>query len=105
MPSLPSTPVLRDFQRYVVELEEERGFANQGVLEKCLLLGEEMGELFKAVRRLQGIRVDANAESTEAAGELADILIYLCSVANRLGVDLEAAFREKEALNSQRTWV
>jgi NTP pyrophosphatase (non-canonical NTP hydrolase) len=105
MPILPSKPVLTDFQRYVVELEEERGFADQGVLEKCLLLGEEIGELFRAVRKLQGIRTDASAQSTEAEGELADILIYICSIANRLGVDLEAAFRAKEKLNSQRTWV
>ena len=105
MPVLPSAPLLKDIQRYVAELEEERGFSHQGVLEKCLLLGEEIGELFKAVRKSQGIRVDASAKSTEAEGELADILIYICSIANRLGVDLEAALRAKEEINSERTWV
>jgi len=36
--------------------------------------------------------------------ELADILIYLCSIANRLDIDLERAFRDKEEVNKQRTW-
>jgi len=30
---------------------KERGFENETVLEQCLLLGEEVGELFKAVRK------------------------------------------------------
>jgi NTP pyrophosphatase (non-canonical NTP hydrolase) len=35
---------------------------------------------------------------------LADCLIYLCAIANRYGIDLEAAFRAKEAKNRERTW-
>ena len=38
------------------------------------------------------------------ADELADVLIFLCSIANRYDVDLEAAFRDKEVLNKSRTW-
>ena len=104
MPVLPSAPTLRDYQRYVSDLEEERGFSKQGVLEKCLLLGEEVGELFKAVRRTEALGTDPNSTQTEAGGELADVVIYLCSIANRLGVDLELAFRAKEKVNKQRTW-
>ena len=42
---------------------------------KCLMLGEEVGELFKAVRKHAQIKVD-----------------------------LERAFREKEARNKVRVW-
>lgn len=38
------------------------------------------------------------------AEEIADILIMLCAVANRLDVDIEKAFRDKEALNHKREW-
>jgi NTP pyrophosphatase (non-canonical NTP hydrolase) len=36
--------------------------------------------------------------------ELADVLIYLCSLANRCGIDLEDAFRKKEEVNKNRQW-
>jgi NTP pyrophosphatase (non-canonical NTP hydrolase) len=104
MPELASAPTLSAFQAYVAELEAERGFADQTPVEKCLLLGEEVGELFKAVRRAQGLPVDPTTAIGGVADELADILIFLCSIANRYGVDLETAFREKEALNKSRTW-
>jgi NTP pyrophosphatase (non-canonical NTP hydrolase) len=104
MPKLRERPGLPDFQRYVAELEVERGFAHQGPLEKCLLLGEEVGELFKAVRKEQGIGVDRGSKIGAIREELADILIYVCAIANRYGVELEAAFREKEAVNHGRSW-
>ena len=37
-------------------------------------------------------------------GDLTDILIYLCAIANRYGIDLESAFREKERRIETRTW-
>ncbi len=101
---LPPKPTLQDLQTYVCTLEQERGFADQTVLDKCLLLGEEVGELFRAVRRLQGLKRDLNSQEPEAAEELADLLIYLCAIANRLDIDLEQAFRDKEARNKLRTW-
>jgi NTP pyrophosphatase (non-canonical NTP hydrolase) len=36
--------------------------------------------------------------------ELVDILIFACSIANRLGLDLADAIRAKEAHNETRTW-
>ncbi|MBN1260967.1 MAG: pyrophosphohydrolase [Anaerolineae bacterium] len=104
MPQLPENPTLADFQTYVIRLEEERGFSSQTVLEKCLLLGEEVGELFKAVRKAEAIKIDAASTAYHAGEELADILIYLCAIANRYGIDLERAFREKEVINHQRCW-
>jgi NTP pyrophosphatase (non-canonical NTP hydrolase) len=104
MPELTIKPTLTDFQRYVAKLETERGFAHQSIIDKCLLLGEEVGELFKAVRKSEGLAVDANSNFTEIGDELTDIFIYLCAIANRKGIDLEKAFREKEEKNKRRTW-
>lgn len=105
MPSLKSNPTLKDFQEYVLELEKERSFDSQNVQDKCLLLGEEVGELFKSIRKYHtSLKVDENSKVDDAASELADILIYLLSISNRLDVDLEQAFRDKEEINKKRKW-
>ena len=98
-------PDLESIQQYVRELEVERGFDHQTVIEKCLLLGEEIGELFKAVRKTENIKIDHNSQKHEVSNELADILIYVCAIANRYDIDLEKAFREKEEINKKRKWV
>ena len=102
MPELRDKPTLSDFQKYVAELEIERGFADQTVMDKCLLLGEEVGELFKAVRTHKGLNVDT--PGGEIGSELADILIYVCAIANRYNIDLEVSFRAKEETNKKRVW-
>ena len=102
---LKENPTLKDFQEYVILLEKERGFEKQTVLQKCLLLGEEIGELFKAVRKMEAISIDKqNSKVTNVEEELADILIYACAIANRYNIDLETAFREKEEINKKRVW-
>lgn len=104
MPNLNEKPTLKNLQNYVTELEKERGFAHQTIIDKCLLLGEEVGELFKAVRKSEGLAIDSNSTFTEIGDELTDIFIYLCAIANRKGIDLESAFRKKEEKNKQRVW-
>ena len=104
MPHLRERPNLNDFQQYVQELEIERGFDDQTVIEKCLLLGEEIGELFKAVRKSEKLKIDKNSQFTFVKDELADIMIYTCAIANRYNIDLEEAFRSKEEINKKRSW-
>jgi len=104
MPELNDHPTLSAVQRYVADLEVERGFIDQSVLDKCLLLGEEIGELFKAIRKAEGLKIDPSSSVGEIGDELADVLIYLCAIANRCGIDLETAFRSKECTNHRRTW-
>lgn len=105
MPELQDKPTLANFQKYVSELEKERGFSPQTIIDKCLLLGEEVGELFKAVRKSEGLLIDTNSSFTEIGDELTDIFIYLCAISNRKGIDLEKAFRMKEEKNKQRIWI
>lgn len=102
---LKEQATLADFQVYVKELELERGFADQTAIEKCLLLGEEMGELFKAIRKAMKLKMDKNAATGSIKEEIADMMIYLCAIANRFDIDMEQAFREKEEINKQREWI
>lgn len=76
----------------------------QTVLDKCLLLGEEVGELFKAIRKATNLKTDVNSNIGTVKEEIADILIYLCAISNRLEIDMEEAFREKEEINKNRKW-
>ncbi len=69
------------------------------------MLREEVGELFKAVRKKAGIGVDPNSKMESISYEIADILIFLCAIANRCDVDMEKAFREKEGINNKRSWL
>lgn len=104
MPELKNNPNFSDFQKYVTELEHERGFIKQSTIDKCLLLGEEVGELFKAVRKSEGLSIDSNSNFTDIGDELTDIFIYICAIANRKNIDLESAFRAKEEKNKKRVW-
>jgi NTP pyrophosphatase (non-canonical NTP hydrolase) len=104
MPELNKNPLLKDYQAYVAALETERGFCSQSAKDKCLLLGEEVGELFKAVRKADGMTIDPNSEVGNIEGEIADIFIYLCAIANRFDIDIQSAFLKKEEVNKQRVW-
>ena len=105
MPDLKAKPTLADIQGYVMLLEKERGFAEDSVLQKCLLLSEEVGELFKAVRKEHaGMPLATDSTAGQAEEEMADILVVLSTIANRLGIDLEQALRAKEEKNKQRRW-
>lgn len=105
MKNLRSDPTLSEIQDYVRITEVERGFSGQSSVEKCLLLGEEIGELFKAVRTTTAIGVDPQSLVTDVAEELADVLNFVFAIANRYSIDLAAAYIEKESRNSTRKWV
>ncbi len=85
-------------------MEIERGFADSTVLEQGLKLGEEVGELFKAMRKREQMSIDTTSVTGSVDEELADILIYVCAIANRYGINLDEALRKKEAFNETRTW-
>jgi NTP pyrophosphatase (non-canonical NTP hydrolase) len=105
MPTLKEKPTLNAYQKYVAELEVERNFIEQTVIDKCLLLGEEIGELFKSVRKKEGLNIDLNSKTSQISYELVDIFIFLCAIANRYDINLEEAFRAKEEINKKRHWI
>ena len=101
---LKKDPTISEVQDYVKKVLRERGFDDETLLEKCLLLGEELGELFKAVRKTQDIKCDDNSKFGNVEHELADLLMYIMDIANKCGINMENAFRDKEKINKNRSW-
>jgi NTP pyrophosphatase (non-canonical NTP hydrolase) len=104
MQPLAPGATLEDLQRYVAKMEAERGFTDRTVHDQTWRLLEEAGELARAVRKNNGQRSEAGKVTGSIDEELVDILIFACSIASRLGIDLADAIRAKEALNETRTW-
>ncbi|MGA2831076.1 MAG: hypothetical protein ABSF03_33750 [Streptosporangiaceae bacterium] len=96
---------LPGIQDYVAKMEAERGLDKQDLPSQCLKLGEEVGELYRAVRKLQGQPQDPAGRVADVGDEAADALILLMSIVNRCGINLEDAFRAKEARNESRVWI
>lgn len=103
MPVLKPQPTLKDLQEYVTRLRAERGFNNSPEKDALKLAGE-VGELLKAIEHALGGKLDPKSKVHEVEGEIADVLIFLLTTANHFGIDVEAAFRAKEAVNATRTW-
>ena len=106
---LPQDASMKEFQRYIYQLESMHGWLNVDLVNNCFLMGEEVGELFKAVRKHQRFFIENNPDeesnSREHIGEeLVDVFNYLLAIANRLDIDLEEAFRRKNAINQSRSW-
>ena len=114
MIELPDDAPMARYQRYIHELEQLHGWLDVDLVHNCFLMGEEVGELFKAVRKYNRLWEDASKVSSDAASdadaktqvaeEIVDVFNYLLAIANRLDIDLEDAFRAKNARNQTRTW-
>ena len=109
MINLPERAAMQEYQKYIHDLEAMHGWLKLDLVHNCFLMGEEVGELFKAVRKYNKLYDEGQSTPTEkaqahVAEELVDVLNYLLAIANRVGVDLEQAFREKNARNQTRTW-
>ncbi len=101
---LKENPTLGDVQAYVAKMKKVRGFKLDKFFE-CCLLAEEVGELISAVRKNNpGGSIGSGSTAGDVKLELADVLIYLCSIANMHDVNLEEAFRAKEEINKKRIW-
>lgn len=102
MTTLPTKPTLADYQKLIQQLIVERGYNEETVPEVLMLLIEEVGELAKAIRKLNGQKTHQDSKVHDVAEELADCLWLLVDISNRLDIDLEQAFRDKETKNQTR---
>ena len=104
--NVPKRADLVTLQSYIRTMVHLRGFDKETLRDVVLLLVEEVGELAKAVRKRTGLKIAATDPEAHksVAMELADCLIYLLDIANLADIDLDSAFRAKEALNSQKLW-
>jgi len=69
----------------------------------AMALSAEAGELLELFQWLTEAESEnlAGAERTAVEHELADVLIYLLRLADRLGVDLDAAVARKMRINAE----
>jgi NTP pyrophosphatase (non-canonical NTP hydrolase) len=106
MANLPNKPILSDYQHYVKQICEERGWVKNSYSELFLLFTEEVGELAKAMRNAKNLFSEvAKADAQPALKEeFADVFSYLLDLANLFEIDLEKAFRDKEKVNANRSW-
>ena len=85
-----------EVQKYIEKVISMRGFSEQRVQDKMLLLLEETGELAKAIRKtLPDASIDYNKieNYTNIEEEIADVFIVLVSICNRLNINLFEAFK------------
>jgi NTP pyrophosphatase (non-canonical NTP hydrolase) len=110
LPPIPTKATLSQWQTYVSQVVQARGWNKASDLEVFLLFSEEVGELAKAFRQHRQLFVESkNAASTndtkqELASEMADVLSYLFDLAQRLDINLEQAAIDKELVNRSRHW-
>ena len=98
---------LNEIQDYIRKINTIRGFSEQRVQDKMLLLLEETGELAKAIRKTlpeASIDYEKIENYTDIEEEIADVFIVLVSICNRLNINLYNALKKKEEKNIQRQW-
>jgi NTP pyrophosphatase (non-canonical NTP hydrolase) len=90
---------LNALMAYVEAKRVERRFEDRDEM-LLILLTEEIGEIANEIRR----HWKGKGDAARLAAELIDAVTYTLRVAHRLGVDIEAAVRGKEAENAGRVW-
>jgi len=84
---------LRAFQQHIHDRYHATDAA-RGTPGTFMWLVEEVGELATALHKSVGEGGDTSGDD-DPAGEFADVLAWLCTLANINGVDLEKAVRDK----------
>ena len=98
---------LNEIQNNIKEVIKIRGFSEQKVQDKMLLLLEETGELAKAIRKTipeASVDYERIENYTDIEEEVADVFIVLVSICNRLNINLYDAIIKKEEKNIKRQW-
>ena len=105
--NLKESNALGEVQEYIRKVIEIRGFSNQSIEQAMLLLTEEIGELAKAIRKEKTtMSIDNNKirNYDTIESEVADVFIVLCTICNKLDIDLFSSLKEKEKENIERKW-
>ena len=95
---------LAAFQQYVREVMKDRGFDDETVSQKFMLLLEESGEFAQAAREKANLAQSPDAQTEDLHDAAADVFAILLDICNHLGLDLEKAFINREHKNQTRTW-
>ena len=102
MADLSASTTLADYQKLIRDLVIKRGYEHETISEVFTLLVEEVGELAKAIRKINGQKIHTDSHTHNVAEELADVFWLLIDLSNRLDIDLAHAFKDKEIKNQSR---
>ena len=99
----------KEFQKWVAEYYEKRGWADLDIFVRIGFLSEETGEVARAIRALEigrdrpdelpGSYAEGKQQLTE---ELGDVLGNVALIANKYDIDLEEIFLEHKNKLSNR---
>lgn len=95
---------LTAYQQYVRQVVQERGFDNETVSQKFMLLLEEAGEFAQAARKKANLAQATDAAIEDCNDAAADVFSILLDICNQLDINLEQAFLNRERKNQARTW-
>ncbi|MEK7564457.1 MAG: hypothetical protein AAB510_02725 [Patescibacteria group bacterium] len=99
------TGTIKHLQKYVASKIEERGFKDESLDERLLMLVEEVGELAKACRKISGMYVNKDKEIVDNTGEeIADVINMVFAVGIELGLDIEKEFIKKNKIVDKRVY-
>lgn len=104
MSTVSTTASLEDYQRLIRQLVVERGFEEETASQVFTLLVEEVGELAKAIRKVNGQKTGAHSRGHNLSEEAAEVFWLLLHLCNILDINLAAAFAAKEAKNQDRSY-
>ncbi len=100
---------LKELQEHVRELRAAQGWHDTSLEHRAMFLVTELGEVVQETLNLiqaYGQQGDSDAERIKdnLGMEIYDVVWNLCDLANIAGIDLEAAFAKKVAINRNRHW-
>ena len=95
---------LAAFQQYIQQVMRERGFDDETVSQKFMLLLEEAGEFAQAAREQAHLSQAVDTQAEDLCDAAADVFAILLDICNQLNIDLEKSFINREHKNQTRTW-
>lgn len=103
--NLLKTGTITNLQKYIATKIKERGFEDETLHERLILLTEEVGELAKACRKISGMNIESNKKISYKVGEeIADVINMVFAVGIKLNINIEKEFLEKEHKNNSRSY-
>ncbi len=94
---------IKNLQEHIAYKIKRRGFEDENIHERLLLLVEEVGELVKACRKITKMNCDVKREiNVDVGEEITDIINMVFGVGIELGLDIESEFLKKEKIIDKR---
>lgn len=96
---------IKTLQEHIAQKIKDRGFEDESLHERLLLLVEEVGELANACRKMSGMNVDVNRKIDNGVGEeVVDVINLVFAVGIKLGLDIENEFIAKNKKVDKRIY-